>query len=155
MDSRFRGNDKGNKLIILKGKVSMRLVIGTIILAFVLGCQSKEPQQVVVARVGSYVITQDEFEEAYKNSAYGRKNNPFYRSAFLNNMINQKLILLDAERRGLDRNPQFLRMIENFWQQSLLTIALQERIGEGGNLDGWVNNLKQNTKVEINQEYLK
>lgn len=133
----------------------MRLVIGTIILAFVLGCQSKEPQQTVVARVGTYVITQDEFEESYKNSAYGRQHNPFYRSAFLNNMINQKLILLDAERRGLDRDPQFLKMIENFWQQSLLTIALQEKTKEGGNLDAWVSYLKQNTKVEINQEYLK
>lgn len=133
----------------------MRLIIGTIMLAFVLGCQSKESQQPVVARVGAYVITQDEFEDAYKNSAYGRQHNPFYRSAFLNNMIDQKLILLDAERRGLDRDPQFLKMIENFYQQSLLTITLQEKTKEGGNLDAWVNYLKQNTKVEINQEYLK
>ncbi len=133
----------------------MRFVIGTIILAFVLGCQSKEPHQAVAARVGAYVITQDEFEEAYKNSAYGREHNPFYRSAFLNNMINQKLILLDAERRGLDRDPQFLKMVENFWQQSLLTFALQEKTKEGGGLDTWVDYLKKNTKVEINQEYLK
>jgi hypothetical protein len=133
----------------------MRLVIGTIILAFVLGCQSKESHQAVVARVGAYVITQDEFEEAYKNSAYGRENNPFYRSTFLNNMINQKLILLDAEHRGLDRDPQFLKMVENFWQQSLLTIALQEKTKEGGSLDSWVDYLKKRNKVEINQEYLK
>jgi len=133
----------------------MRLVIGTIILAFVLGCQSRESQQPVVARVGTYVITKDEFDEAYKNSAYSRQHNVFYRSAFLNNMITQKLILLDAQRRGLDRDPQFLKMVENFWQQSLLTIALQQKTKEGGNLDAWVNYLKQNTKVEINQEYLK
>ncbi len=133
----------------------MRLVIGTIILVFVLGCQSRESQKAVVARVGTYVITRDEFEEAYKNSVQAQEHNPFYRSAFLNNMINQKLILLDAEHRGLDHDPQFLKMIENFWQQSLLTMALQEKTKEGGNLDAWVNYLKQNTKVEINQEYLK
>ena len=132
----------------------MRLVIGIIILAFVLGCQSKGPRQAVVARVGTYVITQGEFEESYKNSAYGRQHNIFYRSEFLKNMITQKLILLDAERRGLDRDPQFLKMIENFWQQSLLTFALQEKTKEGGDLDAWVNYLKQNTKVEINREYL-
>jgi len=108
-----------------------------------------------VARVGAYVITKDEFDEAYKNSAYGRQHNQFYRSAFLNNMITQKLILLDAQRRGLDRDPQFLKMVENVWQQSLLTFALQEKTKEGGNLDAWVNYLKQNTKVEINQEHLK
>ena len=133
----------------------MRFVIGAVILAFVLGCQPREPQQGVVARVGSYVITQNEFEEAYKNSAYGREHNIFYRSEFLKNMINQKLILLDAEKHGLDRDPQFLKMIENFWQQSLLTYALQEKTKEGGDLDAWVKFLKNNTKVEINQEYLK
>jgi hypothetical protein len=133
----------------------MRLFIGTIILACMLGCQSKDADQPVVAKVGSYVITQKEFEEAYKNSAYGHEHNPFYRSAFLNNMINQKLILLDAEHRGLDHDPQFLKMIESFWQQSLLTMALQEKTKEGGNLDGWVDYLKKNTNIEINQEYLK
>lgn len=133
----------------------MRLVIGSIILVFILGCQSKEPPQAVVARVGTYVITKDEFDEAYKNSAQAREHDLSYRSAFLNNMINQKLILLDAQRRGLDRDPQFLKMVENFWQQSLLTFALQEKNREGGNLDAWVNYLKENTKVEINQEYLK
>jgi hypothetical protein len=124
-------------------------------LAFVLGCQSKDSQQPVVARVGSYVITAEEFNDAYKNSAYGRQHNIFYRSEFLKNMINQKLILLDAEHRGLDRDPQFLGMIQSFWQQSLLTYALQEKSKEGGNLDAWVNSLKQNTKIEVNQEYLK
>ena len=123
-------------------------------LAFVLGCQPKGPQQAVVARVGSYVITLDEFNEAYKNSAYGREHNIFYRSEFLKNMITQKLILLDAERRGFDRDPRFLKMIENFWQQSLLTFTLQEENKKGGNLDAWVNYLRQNTKVEINQENL-
>lgn len=133
----------------------MRLFIGMVILASMLGCQSRESQQQIVARVGSYIITQHEFEEAYKNSAYGRDHNLFYRSAFLKNMINQKLILLDAERRGLDRDPQFLKMIESFYQQSLLTTALQEKSKEGGNLDAWIENLNKNTKVEINQEYLK
>jgi len=73
----------------------------------------------------------------------------------LNNMINQKLILLDAEKKGLDKNKEFLKMVENFWQQSLLTMAMQEKVREGGNLDRWVEYLKKTTKVEINQEALK
>lgn len=124
-------------------------------LVFILGCQSRDKNEPVIAQVGNYVITQSEFEEAYKNSAYGHQKNIFYRSEFLKNMINQKLILLDAEHRGLDRDPQFLHMVESFWQQSLLTLALQEKTKEGGNLDAWVDYLKKNTKIEINQEYLK
>jgi len=133
----------------------MRLVIGMVILSCVLGCQSREPEKAVVARVGAYVITLEEFNEAYKNSAYGRQNNSFYRSAFLKSMIDQKLILLDAQRRGLDRDAQFLKMVENFWQQSLLTFSLQEKTKDGGDLDAWVDSLKKNTKIDINQEYLK
>ena len=70
-------------------------------------------------------------------------------------MINQKLILLDAEKRGLDKNKEFLKMVENFWQQSLLTMAMQEKAKDGGNFDQWVEYLKNNTDIEINQEALK
>jgi len=134
--------------------MSMRFILLILLSASLAGCQSRQPQEAIVARVGSYVITKDEFEESYKNSAYGRQHDKLYRSSFLNNMINQKLILLDSQRRGLDRDPQFLKMVETFWQQSLLTMALQEKTKEGGNLDAWMGYLKDHTKIEINQEYL-
>jgi len=121
------------------------------------GCGNSQPtaSQDEVAQVGNYVITRQEFDEAYKDSRYGSEGSFASRKAFLNNMINQKLILLDAEKRGLDKNKEFLKMVENFWQQSLLTMAMQEKVREGGNLDSWVDYLKNNTKVEINQEALK
>jgi len=109
----------------------------------------------VVAHVGPYVITVEEFEEGYKNSSYGAQNSLASRRTFLNNMINQKLIMLDAQKRGLDKTHEFLKMIENFWQQSLITAALQEKTREGGDLEKWVDYLRNNTKVEINQEALK
>ena len=121
------------------------------------GCGNAQPtaSQDAVAKVGNYVITRQEFEEAYKDSRFGAQGTFASRKIFLNNMINQKLILLDAEKRGLDKNKEFLRMVENFWQQSLLTMAIQEKVKEGGNLDSWVEYLKTNTKVEINQEALR
>ena len=123
----------------------------------VIGCGNSQPlsSHDVVAQVGNYVITRQEFEEAYKDSSYGAQGTLASRKTFLNNMINQKLILLDAEKKGLDKNKEFLKMVENFWQQSLLTIAMQEKVREGGNLDKWVAYLKKNTKVAINQEALK
>ena len=121
------------------------------------GCGNSPPSSSddAVAKVGNYVITRQEFEEAYKDSSYGALGTFASRKTFLNNMINQKLILLDAEKKGLDKNKEFLKMVENFWQQSLLTMAMQEKVREGGNLDKWVEYLKNNTKVEINQEALK
>ena len=105
--------------------------------------------------MGNYVITRQEFAEAYRDSSYGAQGTLASRKIFLNNMINQKLILLDAEKKGLDKNKEFLKMVEHFWQQSLLTMAMQNKVQEGGNLDRWVEYLKNNTKIEINQEALK
>ncbi len=129
------------------------LMIG---LSVLLGCQPKGPTlQKVVAQVGPYTITQNEFEEAYRESAYAKQDTPSSRQAFLDHLIDQKLILLDAQRQGLDKDPRFLGMVESFWQQSLLTVALQQKTKEGTDLDQWVAYLKNNTKVEINGEYLK
>jgi len=132
----------------------MLLCLTLLVLA---GCGNSQPSlsEGAVAKVGNYVITRQEFEEAYKDSSYGAQGTLASRKTFLNNMINQKLILLDAEKKGLDKNKEFLKMVENFWQQSLLTMAMQEKVREGGNLDRWVEYLKKTTKVEINQEALK
>ena len=124
-------------------------------LAFVLGCQPKPSAEKTVARIGDYVITQEDFDEAYKSSSYALQDSAAARQAFLENMINQKLIILDAQARGLDRDKNFLRMIENFWEQSLLTVALQEKTKEGGNLEAWAQYLREKTPIEINEEALK
>jgi hypothetical protein len=128
-----------------------------LVMTILAGCGNSQPtpSQDVIAKIGDYVITREEFDDAYKDSAYGDQGTYASRRTFLNNMINQKLIILDAENRGLDKNKEFLRMVENFWQQSLLTMAMQEKSREGANLDAWVESLKNNTKIEINQEALK
>jgi hypothetical protein len=135
----------------------MNRILLCLTLITLVGCGHSQPSpsQDAVAQVGKYVITRQEFEEAYKDSSYGAQGTFASRLTFLRNMINQKLILLDAEKRGLGKNKEFLKMVESFWQQSLLTMAMQEKTKEGGNLDKWVEYLKKNTKIEINQEALK
>ena len=135
----------------------MNRILLFLMLIALAGCGNSQPSpsQNAVAQVGKYAITRQEFEEAYKDSSYGAQGTFGSRLTFLRNMINQKLILLDAEKRGLDKNKEFLKMVENFWQQSLLTMAMQEKAREGGNLDKWVEYLKNNTKIQINQEALK
>ncbi len=120
------------------------------------GCQAPSAQPTeVVAQVGPYAIGKDEFDAAFKASSYATQDDAASRQAFLENMINQKLILLEAQAQGLDKDKEFLKMIENFWQQSLLTVALQSKSAEGGNLDQWVAYLRQKTNVVVNGEYLK
>ena len=48
----------------------------------------------------------------------------------MQNLINRKLILQDAEAGGLAKEPGFLKMIERFWEQSLLKLALDQKTKE-------------------------
>jgi len=121
---------------------------------FITGCFAPVRHD-FVAKVDNYVISQEEFNDAYKNSSYSSSTRILSQHDFLNNMINQKLILLDAQAHGLDKNKEFLKMVEVFWQQSLLTLAVKEKNKEGVNLDEWVANLRKNSKVEISKEYSK
>jgi len=101
------------------------------ILGLLFGCSvRKEKRGEVLVKINNYEITQAEFEEAFKASSFGRTDNLESRKEFLNNLINQKLILQDAQRKGLDKDKNFLKMIERFWEQSLLKITLDKKSKE-------------------------
>lgn len=134
----------------------MKFLFLSMIVLMYAGCgRAPSDTSPVVAKVGNYVISQDEFNDAFKASSYGQEDSPASRKAFLDNMINQKLIMLNAQSQGLDKDKDFLKMIENFWQQSLVTVALQSKVKEGVNLDQWIESIKNSTKIEISEEYLK
>lgn len=102
----------------------------TIILSVAVGgCGPGAPKE-LVAKVNNYEITREKFEEEFKDSVYGQADSKESRKAFLDNLINQKLILQDAEGQGYDKEQGFLRMIERFWEQSLLTVALEKKTKE-------------------------
>src|ERR1039457_4267760 len=122
-----------------------RFLICLCAVVFIGGCLTPMSQeQKVVARIDNYSITQEEFDEAYQNSSHALASRFQSRQDFLNNMINQKLILLDAQAHGLDKDKEFLKMVENFWQQSLVTMALKEKSQKGVDLDQWVTSLRGN-----------
>ena len=134
-------------------------VIIIILVLFVGGCyglvKKHSSTDKIVAHVGQAIITQREFEEAFKHSAHEMPDDLVVRHKFLENMINKKLILLDAEYNGLDKKQEFLDMIQNFWEQSLLTMALREKSKEyptTEKLNQWIESLRQKNKVKIYQE---
>jgi len=97
---------------------------------FALGCAERPARPPVLVRVNDYEITQEEFELAFRGSRYAAAATPEARRAFLDNLVDRKLMLQDAQARGLDRDPAFLKAIERFWEQSLLKVYLEQKIGE-------------------------
>ncbi len=94
------------------------------------GCNPAPKDKQILAKINNYEITLDEFKEEFKDSQYAAGETAESKKEFLNNLINRKLILQDAERKGLDKDKSFLRMIERFWEQSLLKLAIERKTRE-------------------------
>jgi len=94
---------------------------------FILGCGRVPKEKMFLAKINNYEITQQEFEQEFKDSSFGRVDTLESRKDFLNNLINRKLILQDAQNKNLDKDRDFLKMIERFWEQSLLKLALDKK----------------------------
>lgn len=94
------------------------------------GCTSKPGNKIILAKINDYEITKEEFQEAFKDSMYGMADTMESRQEFLDNLINQKLILQEAQKKGLDKEANFLKAIERFWEQSLLKVALDKKSKE-------------------------
>ena len=105
------------------------LFILFLLFIFIGGCSSKD-KKTVLLWVNNYDITKEEFEQEFKESAFGKVDNVESRKDFLNNLINRKLILQEAQAKGLDKEKGFLKTIEKFWEQSLLKIALEKKSQE-------------------------
>lgn len=91
------------------------------------------PEGDILAKINNYMITQQEFNEKYANSIYSRQDTPESRREFLENLINKKLILQDAQSKDIDKTDAFLKRIEEFWEQSLLKEALDKKVKELSN----------------------
>jgi len=110
------------------------------------GCSGKPSSEKIVLRINNYTITTGEFNELF-NEMRATEDTPENRQLFMENLINRKLLLQEAQRRGLDREKEFLKSIERFWEQSLLKIIIEEKVKE---IEGNISF----TEEEIQQRYM-
>jgi hypothetical protein len=78
-------------------------------------------------KIQDYELTKAEFEAEFKGSVYGQTDTLESRKQFLSSFIDRKLVLQDAQAKGLDKERNFLKAIERFWEQTLLKVALDEK----------------------------
>jgi hypothetical protein len=98
----------------------------SIFLCLCSGCQKKEK---VAIRIGDIPITVQEFNEAFEEGRF-QYGVEFSRKDFLDSYIAKKLILKEAEDLRLDHDPQILKSLQIFWEQTLLKLALARKINE-------------------------
>jgi len=123
-----------------------RYLVFFLALLFIAGCSAKPKPKDIIARVNDYEIAKDEFESAFKNSSYGLRDTPESRKEYLDNLINQKLILQEAQKKNIDKAPGFLKAIEHFWEQALLKLAIDNKTIE-------ISRSTQVTEEEVREAY--
>jgi len=92
-------------------------------------CETKRPKD-VIADINGYMITKDEFEAGFKESANGKSDTPKSRRDFMQALVNKTLVIQDAQAKGLDKDESFLKMVERFWSQSLFKLAVDRKSGQ-------------------------
>ena len=104
-------------------KMHMLLILGFVVCLF--GCGRANQEQVGI-QIGDIAITLSEFEDAFSVSPQVTRGMEG-RKEFLENYILKKLMLREAEKRGLDKDEKFLKEIQRFWERSLLKSVLTEQ----------------------------
>jgi hypothetical protein len=108
-----------------------RYLISLCVVFFISGCGNQpKVKGAFLCKIDNYEIAQEEFEKLFNESSFGRSDTLESRKEFLSNLINQKLILQDAQSQGLDKDKAFLESIQRFWEQALLKIALEKKSRE-------------------------
>ena len=87
-------------------------------------------EKFVAVKINNYEISKAEFEQEFKDSGFGMVDTVQSRKDFLDNLVYRILIMQDSQKSGLDNGPQFLKMIEKFWINSLLKLALEKKSQE-------------------------
>ncbi|MFC1804287.1 hypothetical protein ACFLZ3_00430 [Candidatus Omnitrophota bacterium] len=135
---------------------------------FVSGCAKKPacgPQDRILAKINNYEISLGQFEDEFRQSSYSMANTLEARKEFLDILISRKLILQDAQSKGLDKDPDFLKMIERFWEHSLLKLTLDQKSAqitgkklgrkeEAKLLREWEENLRKKACIVVDEELL-
>lgn len=127
------------------------------------GCGKPAPKdKQIIAKINNYEIAKEEFDDEFRLSPYSRNASFNSRKEFLNTLINRKLILQDAEAKGIDRDKDFLKAVERFWEQSLLKLVLERKTNEiagavtvtDKEIEALYNKLKEEGKTDKSYEQL-
>lgn len=104
------------------------MLLGVFLIA---GCECRSAQKSPVAiKIGSTDVTAGEFEAAFRQALHTGEDTGQARREFLDTYVMRMLLLKEAEKLGLDRDPAFLKDVEYFWQQSLIKLVLDRKTKE-------------------------
>jgi len=113
----------------------MRLFLLITLFFLIAGCSSGDnnAENKVVAQINKYKMTIDDLMYEFKNSPYDEAallKTEDGRKQYMNSIIEKEVLLQEAQRQGIDREKDFMKSIENYWEQALFKVLLERKSKE-------------------------
>ncbi len=121
----------------------------------------QKPEGKVIARINNYLLTDADFADELKGinvPALPGDKMQAWKAEFLEDIIRKQLMLQEAQKLSLDKDKNFINMIERYWEQALLKSLLDTKMREGATtetLNAWLGRLRNSAKITINEKNLK
>ena len=109
-----------------------------LLFSFLAGCSAgSSPDKKVVAQIDKYKMTIEDLKYEFKNAPYDEialLKTENGKKKYLEGIIEKEVLLQEAQRQGIDREKDFMKSIENYWEQALLRILIERKSREISNL---------------------
>lgn len=116
----------------------MKKALCVLFVLFLTGCSAgSSPDKKVVAQINKYKMTIEDLKYAFRNAPYDEiefLETESGKKKYLEGIIEKEVLLQEAQRQGIDREKDFMKSIENYWEQALLRILLERKSKEISNL---------------------
>jgi parvulin-like peptidyl-prolyl isomerase len=109
-----------------------RVLILLFVFCMVFACAKKEEKKgAYLAKIGDSVITQADFEREMKGlPEFVQKmfEGTSGKESFLNELVKRELLYKEALKKGLDKDPEYVKKLEDFKKITLVGLLLQKEI---------------------------
>ncbi len=132
----------------------------TVFLVLTSGCAKKEPADKVIAIINDYRMTVEDYEYESKEALrIGRLlgKMPIAKEDILDALITKELLLQEAQRLGLDKDKNFMKTIELYWEQTLIRNLMAKKtyeiekavVVDDSEVEEYYGKMKQRVKAEV------
>lgn len=123
--------------INIKSQVCSLMILICFSSFVLLGCSldkgEKSADRKVVAQINNFKMTVEDLGYELNNVPYDEKallNTPEGRKEFLERIIEKEILLQEAQRMGMDKDRDFMKAIERYWEQTLIKLLLEKKSKE-------------------------
>ena len=102
------------------------VVAVTIITVFFLWPEPETVQEDILVTVNGHNLPRSLLEQKKQQSGYHSKDD----KAILDNIIINELLLQEAQRQGIDKEPSFRISVQNYYEQSLIKILIDRKFSD-------------------------